>query len=86
MPRKTFAVEGLKEAANKMLAASPASDFPENDVSEDDKAQRMGIIILLESVLHGSGNYRGYRFQASEWDGTAEKLRDGYDETRRIYM
>lgn len=86
MPRKTIAVGDVRDAANRMLAASPASDFPKNDVSENDKAQRMGIIILLESVLHNSDNYRGYRFQVSEWDGTAEKLRDGYDETRRIYM
>jgi len=49
--RKTFAVRSLVENANTMLKTSVVSkDF------------REGVISLLETSLHETGNYRGYRY------------------------
>lgn len=81
MPRKTFAVEDFKEAANRMLA-SPDSF----STAEDAKSQRLGVCGLIEHVLFATGNYKGFRHLDSEWDAEAWALREGYDDTRRMYI
>ena len=51
MSRKTINVEALKIEVNQMLAASTC-----------DKAEREGMISVIEKVLMSTGNYRGYRY------------------------
>jgi hypothetical protein len=86
MARKTFHVDQLRAAANRMLAASPATDFSANDTASDDQSQRLGVIVLLEHVLHETGNYKGYKHLESEWDPQKWALREGHDDTRRMYL
>jgi len=49
--RKTIEVETLKNRINHMLA-----------MGEDGPDFRSGLALLLESVLHETGNYRGFRY------------------------
>jgi len=51
MAKKTFSVDQLKNTVNRVLS-----------VSITDRANREGIIAVLEYVLHQTGNYRGYRY------------------------
>jgi hypothetical protein len=81
MARKTCDVEKLKAHVNRRLAA---------EVSTPDG--RWELARLLESVLHETGNYKGFRYQRSEYveeppfaPGTTH-LRPGYDNTRREYL
>jgi len=50
--RKTFEVETLKNRINHMLASSAA----------DEVQFRTAYTVLLESILHETGNYKGFRF------------------------
>jgi hypothetical protein len=52
MARKTFEVETLKNQINHMLATS----------EHYDSGFRQGLALLLENVLHETGNYKGYRY------------------------
>lgn len=89
--RKTVEVAAIAERVNAMLALQDeviTRVLRENNTPE--QAFRIGIAHLLEGILHETGNYRGYNYQASEFLPEAERrddtvLRDGYDETRRIY-
>lgn len=47
--RKTVAVTEAVAVANRMLANSTGTG-------------RQGIIVLIETLLHESGNYRGFRY------------------------
>ena len=48
--RKTFEVETLKNRVNHMLASSAAGEVQ----------FRTAYIVLLESILHETGNYKGF--------------------------
>lgn len=77
MARKTIAVLELKDKVNGMLKDS----VPE-------MAQgREALCVLMDSVLHETGNYAGFNYLPSEFtNGKRENgLREGYDETRRFY-
>ena len=50
--RKTFEVETLKNRINHMLASSAA----------DEVQFRTAYTVLLESILHETGNYRGFGY------------------------
>jgi hypothetical protein len=50
-PRKTTSVEDLIDTANHMLEHSTCS-----------REARCGMIALLESMLHATGNYRGFSY------------------------
>jgi len=50
--RKTFEVEALKNKVNGML-----KNLPDEDV-----AARNALQVLVESVLHESGNYSGFQY------------------------
>lgn len=50
--RKTFEVETLKNRINHMLASSAA----------DEVQFRTAYIVLLESILHETGNYKGFGY------------------------
>ena len=52
MARKTFEVETLKNRINSHLAAGGSFD----------KHYRVALITLLESILHETGNYKGFRY------------------------
>lgn len=49
--RKTIDVKYLVATVNEALR-----------VSATDHKTRLGMIVLLENVLHETGNYRGYRY------------------------
>lgn len=51
MGRKTISIEALKNEVNRMLAESV-----------QDKADREGMIAVLENVLIATDNYKGYRY------------------------
>lgn len=51
MARKTISIEALKSKINKMLAESV-----------NDKAEREGMIAVIENVLIETDNYKGYRY------------------------
>lgn len=69
MSRKTVCVEQIKAYANGILAA-------ENDKAAD---LRLGAILMIEQILHNSGNYKGFKYLDIE--GT-----EIGDETRRFYF
>lgn len=73
MARKTIDVSAVKDRANTMLYVQSTPDA------------RRAVAVLLESVLMATGNYKGFKYHDTEWDETAGKLRDGYDDTRRYY-
>jgi hypothetical protein len=50
--RKTIAVEDVKNMANNILANSVSSQH----------TFRMGVREITESILHSTGNYRGFRY------------------------
>ena len=51
--RKTFDVEKFKEQANNALQVSKGVIGPK---------ERVGIYLTLETVLHETGNYKGYGY------------------------
>jgi hypothetical protein len=53
--RKTISVEFIKEYANAQLAN------PNNTIEE-----KMGIITMIEKVLHESNSYNGYMYLSLE--------------------
>lgn len=75
-PRKTVDVALVKERANFFLTNPDGSP-----------AERRGVANILETVLHESGNYHGFRYA----DPTAQRTPEGYlitgtyDDTRRCY-
>lgn len=74
MPRKTIPVEDVKKAANDMLAKSV-----------DDKSEgRIAIGVLLEKILHDTGNCYGFRYLEGHRDENGD-FHTG-DETRRHYF
>lgn len=73
--RKTFSVAELKARVNRMLTESK----PEMVES------RVTAACLLETVLHETGNYLGFRYLPSELSPNGTQLRRGADESRREY-
>lgn len=88
MSRKTFNVQDFKKQVNYMLKNTP----------DDRKGERHGARLLVESVLHGSGNYMGFRhltpweMDDSEWGTTygvnhdQEDIFAGTDQSRVQYL
>lgn len=80
MARKTYEVEKLKGLVNRRLDALTTS--PE---------VRRELALLLETVLHETGNYQGFGYLPSEraehppFHPRTTHLRPGYDDTRRSY-
>lgn len=81
MSRKTIEVGKVVERANTFLAAPDSFSIE----GLDPHSQRLGVAGLLESILHETGNYKGFNYLSSEWDGEKQELRQGYDESRRRY-
>ena len=84
--RKTIVVKDLKERVNRAL--TDAADL-QDELHGVAGAQtfRRGMAVVLEDVLHTTGNYNGFRYT----DPKAERNDEGYlidgtyDETRREY-
>jgi hypothetical protein len=64
MGRKTIEVEKMLEFANERLAWVSESNTPE---------MRWGVIVMIEEILHKSGNYNGFRY-LDNYDLPAEVL------------
>jgi hypothetical protein len=63
MSRKTISVEKVKSKANNLLS-NP-------DVIMEEK---LGVITMIESILHETDNYRGFMYLNLDDDGSAPKL------------
>lgn len=72
--RKTFEVEALRERVNFFNELGAVLN---NDRTE----ARDAVNALLETVLHDTGNYKGFRYL----DGTEAVHSGSYDESRRYY-
>jgi hypothetical protein len=81
--RKTIAVADVRDFVNHVLATDAPLYRPEDYTPE--QAWRAGVIAALEHVLLATDNYRGYGFQRSELEPESAILRDGHDDTRRVY-
>lgn len=92
MPRKTVNVNTVRDRVNGMLQTPDSSLYltaPGKDRElTPAEAIRIGAIAVLESILHESGNYRGFGYQPGivnyPDDGDPDKVTFG-DETRRVY-
>jgi len=84
MSRKTISVDRVKELANQMLANS-------HDSCGASPEYRESITALISSILHETGNYKGFRYlsdsetPAGESFGIDDDLKI-YDRTRRAYF
>lgn len=83
MSRKTYNVSDLRDKVNGMIAHTHANDNPDYQPfgSPERRAERTALFVLLESVLHDTGNYKGYRYL----DGSNAVRADRYDDTARHY-
>lgn len=83
MARKTYAVSDLRDKVNNMIAHSHTNDDPDAAPfgSVIGRANRTALFVLLESVLHDTDNYRGFRYL----DGTDAVHAERYDDTARKY-
>jgi hypothetical protein len=73
MARKTYEIASLRNKVNSMIAHSHANACP--------KDGRIALFVLLESVLHDTGNYKGFQYL----DGHEAVRRGEYDDTARKY-
>jgi hypothetical protein len=64
MARKTVQVSSVIEYVNNMLRNSFGAVTSE---------ERLGMIDVLEQILHDTGNYRGYRYLTQEEVPSGEK-------------
>ena len=65
MPRKTIDVEQVKKHANLLLSM------------EYNDQQKLGIITMLEHILHTTDNYRGFQYNYWKRQGYVEWLKAG---------
>jgi hypothetical protein len=87
MARKTIKVDDIRKQVNEALAGyerSSYSDEYDNTIG--------GQIVLLESILHSTGNYSGFRYLSKQEvpDGQKPGINDDYtfdntDPLRRHY-
>lgn len=73
--RKTLKVAWLRDKVNTFLMSS----------TDDMRKERLGMAAVLEAALFETDNYKGYSYLSSEWDEEGQKLREGYDDSRRCY-
>ena len=75
--RKTIEVAELRESLNNMLEnVGQLETHPNRYTNRDENGletpktpadfYRMGVINVLESVLHGTGNYRGFGYDTEK--------------------
>ena len=87
--RKTIPVARIRELVNFRLTIEPYLAMPGKDREMNaGEAYRMALASLLESVLHETGNYRGFGYQEGQVTRHADGPGDSpdiTDETRRVY-
>ncbi len=87
--RKTIEVNWIKERVNSTLA-SPGDTYPLVEGLTPEQAFRMGVSVVMGQILHHTGNYHGFNLQGSEFLPADEQvdrkvLREGHDDTRRVF-
>jgi hypothetical protein len=84
MSRKTYNITDLRDKVNSMIAHSRQNEGKEIGPYglTAGPTDRIALSILLESVLHETGNYKGFR----HLDGPAAVTADRYDDTARHYF
>lgn len=88
MSRKTVDVETVKRLVNHGLQSNLSSV---KDLTPE-QAYRQGLATLVEIVLHQTGNYKGFQYQASEFVADSDEipgntvLLPDYDDTKRKYF
>lgn len=86
MARKTVRVADLVTKVNQYLAVEqPYLESADGMALAAAQAWRRSVASLLESVLHETGNYRGFGYQAGVLDHSGGSPEMTGDETRRIY-
>lgn len=83
--RKTISVDEIRGMVNTRLGAP---DEPDRDITPQ-QAYRLGVASLLEQILHQTGNYRGFGYQAGQVTHYGTSPQDPSvitDETRRVYF
>jgi len=75
MARKTFEVEAVLDHVNNMLKTNYWS-----------KETRIGMFLVLENILHNTGNYNGFRYLSNleVGDGMLPGVR--FDEETRLIL
>lgn len=77
MATKTMHIDTVIDKANAALANWPIGKTPEE--IERNRHYRFGLASLLESILHDTGNYKGFGYLDTPY-------REGItDESRRHY-
>ena len=74
--RKTIAVDDVRVIANRMLA----------DSIDDVREGRIAVTVMLERVLHDTGNYRGFQYLPGVVSHDVSPPEVIGDETRRRYF
>ena len=75
--RQTINVELVKEKVNTYLAELPTGKTPEETVKY--KYLRFGARTVLETILHETGNYKGYAHNDSPFvSGVSDDSRRHY--------
>lgn len=84
MARKTVDVKRVLEMSNKALANF---DLQNRTFGEESaKGFRLGVIATLETVLHETGNYKGFQFTDPDRQHIGGYLIDNtYDPSIRTY-
>ena len=88
--RKTVEVERIREIANNFLAY-------ESKFHSDNEDFRKGVSVMIEAVLHESGNYNGFGYLARHHlpEGSKVGIQEGdcyeewfddVDRTRVVYF
>lgn len=71
--RKTYSVDALRKRVNNMLEALGSSPTVEE--------QAAGLCLILETVLHDTGNYKGFGWN----DSTLNEFCPTVHRNRRYY-
>lgn len=84
--RKTIDVETVREMANHFLENSPSAEETSDPVEIGQRVgQREATANLLASVLHETGNYKGFRYLDAKWSQETPQVLLSGDESRRYY-
>jgi hypothetical protein len=83
--RKTIDIETLKASVNDALANA---DYQDREMGAAcARVYRQGIAGVLESALHTTGNYNGFRYADPNAEYDDQGIVEGtYDDTRRNYF
>jgi hypothetical protein len=75
MSRKTIEVDVIKDWVNTRLQIPSSTHKLDGESLTPEQAFRLGVSSLMEQILHATGNYKGFNYQASEFV-PAEEMTD----------